>query len=79
MSDSAKLLQQAETALAEASSTQEVESLRVQFLGKSGALTNLLKGLGKLPADERPQQGQNSKGYQQPHGQARGRGHGRLL
>ena len=58
MSDSAKLLQEAETALAEASSTQEVESLRVQFLGKSGALTSLLKGLGKLPAEERPIQGQ---------------------
>ncbi|MCG2634373.1 MAG: phenylalanine--tRNA ligase subunit alpha [Gammaproteobacteria bacterium] len=58
MSDSAKLLEEAESALAQAGSSQQVETLRVQFLGKTGALTTLLKGLGKLPPDQRPIQGQ---------------------
>ncbi|MBE0619194.1 MAG: phenylalanine--tRNA ligase subunit alpha [Burkholderiales bacterium] len=30
-----------------------LEQAKARFLGKAGALTNLLKGLGKLPADER--------------------------
>jgi phenylalanyl-tRNA synthetase alpha chain len=32
--------------------------VRVAYLGKKGALTELLKGLGALPADERPAAGQ---------------------
>lgn len=36
----------------------ELESLRVESLGKSGTLTQQLKELGKLPADERPAAGQ---------------------
>lgn len=36
-----------------------LESLRVEFLGKKGALTQLLKGLGKLPPDERREAGQH--------------------
>ncbi len=35
----------------------ELEQLRVQYLGKKGSLTDLLKGLGKLDASERPQAG----------------------
>ena len=31
--------------------------LRVQYLGKKGSLTDLLKGLGKLDPSERPQAG----------------------
>jgi len=37
---------------------QALDQLRVDFLGKKGALTQLLKGLGKLPAEERPAAGQ---------------------
>jgi len=36
----------------------ELERLRVHFLGKKGILTEQLKQLGKLPAAERPQAGQ---------------------
>ena len=36
----------------------ELEQLRVQYLGKKGILTQQLKQLGSLPADERPQAGQ---------------------
>ena len=34
-----------------------LEQLRVQFLGKKGSLTELLKGLGKLDPQKRPQAG----------------------
>ncbi|MDP1718414.1 MAG: phenylalanine--tRNA ligase subunit alpha, partial [Burkholderiales bacterium] len=34
-----------------------LEQAKARFLGKSGALTELLKGLGKLPATERPAMG----------------------
>lgn len=34
-----------------------IEQLRVQLLGKSGELTALMKGLGKLPKAERPEAG----------------------
>ena len=35
----------------------ELEQAKARYLGKSGALTELLKGLGKFPADERPAMG----------------------
>jgi phenylalanyl-tRNA synthetase alpha chain len=34
-----------------------LEQAKAKFLGKSGALTEMLKGLGKLSAEERPQAG----------------------
>ncbi|MGH1536743.1 MAG: phenylalanine--tRNA ligase subunit alpha [Gammaproteobacteria bacterium] len=37
---------------------EKLESLRVQYLGKKGVLTEQLKSLGKLPKEERPQAGQ---------------------
>ena len=53
MSELDSLIEQALTGLANASDTSAVESLRVQFLGKKGELTRLLKGLGALPPEER--------------------------
>ncbi len=44
-------------AVANAMTTQELDDVRVQYLGKKGELTALLKGLGKLSAEERPQAG----------------------
>ena len=35
----------------------QLEQAKARYLGKSGELTQLLKSLGKLPADERPQMG----------------------
>lgn len=35
-----------------------LEQLRVDYLGKKGRVTGLLKGLGKLPADQRPAAGE---------------------
>ena len=44
-------------AIAQAENATELDSLRVQYLGKKGSLTDQLKSLGKLPADERPAAG----------------------
>ena len=35
-----------------------LDALRVQYLGKKGELTSLLKQMGKLSAEERPAMGQ---------------------
>ena len=45
-------------ALREAASPEVLEQLRQTYLGKKGRLTELLKGLGKLSADEKKQMGQ---------------------
>ena len=45
-------------AIGAAGSTGELEALRVQYLGKKGELTALLKQMGKLSAEERPVMGQ---------------------
>lgn len=52
-----KLAAQAEASIANATDLAALDSLRVEFLGKKGKLTDLLKGLGKLSASERPAAG----------------------
>jgi phenylalanyl-tRNA synthetase alpha chain len=44
----------AEKELASVESVQELESLRVKYLGKKGELTSVLRGMGALSAEERP-------------------------
>ena len=51
------LLAQACSAVDAATSVSELEQVRVEYLGKKGPLTALLKGLGKLSAEERPAAG----------------------
>ncbi|MCB1747445.1 MAG: phenylalanine--tRNA ligase subunit alpha [Gammaproteobacteria bacterium] len=51
------LVRQAEAAIAAATDLAALDELRVRFLGKKGQLTELLKGLGALPAAERPAAG----------------------
>jgi len=58
MQDLEQLTSEAESAIESADSLSDLDQLRVQYLGKKGKLTELLKGLGKLPAEERPQAGQ---------------------
>ena len=41
----------AELLLEKISSSEELEDLRVKFLGKKGELTSVLKGLGKASAE----------------------------
>ena len=40
------------------SDIRELDELKVQFLGKKGRLTEILRGMGALPAEERPVVGQ---------------------
>ncbi len=51
------LLAQGKEAVAEAQDAKALDQVRVQYLGKKGELTQLLKGLGKLSAEERPAAG----------------------
>ena len=44
-------------AVAAAAEVAALDEVRVRYLGKKGELTGLLKGLGKLPVDERPAAG----------------------
>jgi phenylalanyl-tRNA synthetase alpha chain len=43
--------------VASAASVADLEQAKARFLGKAGSLTALLKGLGRLPAEERPAAG----------------------
>jgi len=54
----AALEQQARDAVAAAADLKALDDIRVQYLGKKGLLTEQLKQLGKLPAEQRPQAGQ---------------------
>ncbi len=58
MNDTEKLQQQALTEINAASDLAVLDQIRVNYLGKKGQLTGLLKQLGKLPAEERPEAGQ---------------------
>ncbi len=41
-----------------ASESQDLETLRIRYLGKKGAVTAFLRSVGKLPEDERPAAGE---------------------
>ena len=45
-------------AFASAKDSNQLDALRVQYLGKKGELTGVLKMMGKLSAEERPAMGQ---------------------
>ena len=53
-----KLREAALQAILNAEDVDSLESLRVRYLGKKGELTGILRQMGKLSADERPQMGQ---------------------
>jgi len=52
-----EILKQASAAIESTASIADLEQAKARFLGKAGSLTELLKGLGKLSADERPKAG----------------------
>jgi phenylalanyl-tRNA synthetase alpha chain len=52
-----KIVTDAQAAFEAAATVSDLEQVKSRFLGKAGALTDLLKGLGKLSADERPKAG----------------------
>ncbi|MEI6603588.1 MAG: phenylalanine--tRNA ligase subunit alpha [Clostridia bacterium] len=53
-----QIRQNASDALAQANSVAAIEEIRIQFLGKKGDLTAVLRGMGALSAEERPLIGQ---------------------
>jgi|TARA_B100000959_G_scaffold1472_1_gene1597 phenylalanyl-tRNA synthetase alpha chain len=56
--ETTKLKEQALLEISTASDLKHLDQLRVDYLGKKGRLTEQLKMLGKLPAEERPKAGQ---------------------
>lgn len=58
MQDIITLQHQGIAAIDGAASVAELEAIRVDFLGKKGKLTDILKGLAHLSAEERPKVGQ---------------------
>lgn len=57
MKDLKQLMSEATAAVEATNDLQALDLVRVQFLGKKGELTQGLKQLGQLPADERPAAG----------------------
>lgn len=54
----AALEQEVRAAIPAATSAEELEAVRIRLLGrKEGRLTEIMRGLGQLPADERPHAG----------------------
>ena len=58
MNDTEKLQTQAIAEVDSATDLNKLDQIRVDYLGKKGLLTQQLKQLGKLPAEERPKAGQ---------------------
>lgn len=52
------LLKAALAEISEAGTEESLQELRVKYLGKKGAITAVMKGLGALPPEERPVVGQ---------------------
>ena len=52
-----RIVAEAGAAIAATASVPDLDQAKARFLGKAGSLTELLKGLGKLSADERPKAG----------------------
>ncbi len=52
------IVQEALPQLAAAASLEVLEERRIHYFGKSGVITQAMKGLGKVPPDERPALGQ---------------------
>lgn len=52
-----KIVEEARKALAEADDPRAVDQVRVEYLGRNGRLTAVLRDVGKMPPEERPQAG----------------------
>ncbi|MDN4501429.1 phenylalanine--tRNA ligase subunit alpha [Alteromonadaceae bacterium BrNp21-10] len=69
------IIKQAEEQINNATKPAELDNVRVEYLGKKGKLTDLLKGLGQLSNEERPAAGQLiNKAKQQVQGLISARG-----
>ena len=52
------IIREAQDAVSAANTPAELDAVRVEFMGKKGKVTDLMKGLGQLSAEERPAAGQ---------------------
>ena len=52
-----KLLEEAKQSLAEANTMDEAEALRIKYLGKKGAITEILRSMKDLAPEERKEMG----------------------
>jgi len=52
--DLEQLIHEAAGRIDEAGSLEQLDAVRVDFLGKKGKLTGVLKSIGSLPAEEKP-------------------------
>jgi phenylalanyl-tRNA synthetase alpha chain len=57
MRDLNDIVKEAENLFQTIEDPSELEHVKARYLGKNGELTELLKGLGKLPLDQRPEMG----------------------
>ena len=55
--DLGTIRQRALASIAAAADTAALETIEVEVLGKKGELTGVLRGIGALPADDRPRVG----------------------
>jgi len=53
-----EIVANAQQQIENAADTNELEEIRLQYLGKKGLMTEQMKGLGKLPPEEKPAAGQ---------------------
>lgn len=58
MNELTQIIEQAKADINAADNVADLDQVRVSYLGKKGSLTERLKQLGKLSAEERPQAGQ---------------------
>ena len=56
--DLEQLISEATALVGESSSLEQLDAVRVEFLGKKGRLTGVLKSIGGLPPEEKPAAGQ---------------------
>jgi phenylalanyl-tRNA synthetase alpha chain len=61
----AELQREAEADIGAASAADELEELRVRYLGRKAELTQILRGIGELPAEERGPVGQAANAARQ--------------
>ncbi len=57
--DIQKILVAAQEAIAQVQTEDQLEQLRIQYLGKKGSITELLKKVSALPKEQRPEMGKN--------------------
>ncbi len=55
-----KLNKEAQNSISSCKNLNELQELKVTYLGKKGRITNILKTIGKLPAKQRPKIGQKA-------------------